>query len=198
MSRVNAPSLSKTTRVGVDQRGRLTHIGSSSAEERVVENESPVMAEESHEDLEAVRIEKLRRIEALGLDPWGSRFDGHRAIADVRALPLPTPEEGSDAPGPTVRVAGRIMLRRGQGKVARAGRLSAGRRYRPPRPLGTGRTGGAPPPARAFARILLPIPQADWSPRQHAPSSSVRVAEDASRGGARVATTSALLDLLTR
>ena len=82
---------------------------------RVVENEGPVMAEESREDLEAVRLEKLRRIEALGLDPWGSRFDGHRAIADVRSLPVPEP--GSDETGPRVRVAGRIVLRRGQGKV---------------------------------------------------------------------------------
>ena len=60
----------------------------------------------------------------------------------------------SDAPGPTVRVAGRIMLRRGQGKVnflelrdwtdriqifvgknaGRRGRLEPGRRARPGRP----------------------------------------------------------------
>ena len=47
------------------------------------------MAEESRESLEAVRLEKLRRIEALGLDPWGQRFDGHQAIADVRAPAAP-------------------------------------------------------------------------------------------------------------
>src|SRR5262245_25538713 len=75
-----------------------------------------VMAEESAEGLEAVRLEKLRRIEALGVDPWGTRFDGHRAIAEVRALPVPE-GSGGDAAGPKVRVAGRIMLRRGQGKV---------------------------------------------------------------------------------
>ena len=70
------------------------------------------------ESLEAVRLEKLRRIAGLGLDPWGQRFDGHQAIAEVRALPVPKPAEGEAAePGPTVRVAGRIMLRRGQGKV---------------------------------------------------------------------------------
>src|SRR4051812_10561347 len=74
------------------------------------------MAEESREALEAVRLEKLKRIEALGHDPWGQRFDGHRAIADVRALPLPE-GPGGEVPGPAVRVAGRIMLRRGQGKV---------------------------------------------------------------------------------
>src|SRR5262249_15465113 len=52
----------------------------------------------------------------LGLDPWGQRFDGHQAIAHVRALPVPQ-EAGSEQAGPKVRVAGRIMLRRGQGKV---------------------------------------------------------------------------------
>lgn len=74
------------------------------------------MAEESHESLEAVRLEKLRRIEAMGLDPWGRRFDDHRPIAEVRALPVPE-RTGGESPGPKVRVAGRIMLRRGQGKV---------------------------------------------------------------------------------
>ena len=74
------------------------------------------MSEETpREDHESVRREKLARVAALGLDPWGQRFDDHMAIAEVRVLPLP---EGDPAPaGPRVRVAGRIMLRRGQGKV---------------------------------------------------------------------------------
>ena len=71
------------------------------------------MSEETPDSLESVRRGKLARIEALGQDPWGRRFDDHRPLAEVRALPLP---EG-DVPGPTVRIAGRIMLRRGQGKV---------------------------------------------------------------------------------
>ena len=76
------------------------------------------MSEAERESLEAVRVEKLRRIAELGIDPWGQRFDGHQAIAAVRELPLPEVKEGEQAePGPTVRVAGRIMLRRGQGKV---------------------------------------------------------------------------------
>src|SRR6516164_2329771 len=76
------------------------------------------MSEESLEALEAVRLEKLRRIEALGHDPWGQRFDGHQAIAEVRALPLPEATgSGSEVAGPKVRVAGRFMLRRKQGKV---------------------------------------------------------------------------------
>jgi lysyl-tRNA synthetase class 2 len=63
-------------------------------------------------------MEKLRRIAAVGLDPWGQRFDGHQAIATVREWPVPGAQEGEHAgPGPTVRVAGRIMLKRGQGKV---------------------------------------------------------------------------------
>ncbi|MDR3636439.1 MAG: lysine--tRNA ligase [Isosphaeraceae bacterium] len=73
------------------------------------------MADESRESLEEVRLEKLRKIETMGLDPWGQRFDGHQAIAEVRSLVVPegTGSEG----GPKVRIAGRIMLRRGQGKV---------------------------------------------------------------------------------
>src|SRR4051794_4990590 len=76
------------------------------------------MAEEARESLGAVRVEKLGRIAELGVDPWGQRFDGHQPIASVRALPVPKAPEGEHAePGPTVRVAGRIMLKRGQGKV---------------------------------------------------------------------------------
>src|SRR5215472_12537241 len=77
------------------------------------------MSDEWRESLEDVRMEKLRKIAELGIDPWGQRFDGHRAIGDVRASAPPKPEasDKDQPPGPTVRVAGRIMLRRGQGKV---------------------------------------------------------------------------------
>jgi lysyl-tRNA synthetase class 2 len=76
------------------------------------------MPEEPRESLESVRADKLRRIAELGVDPWGQRFDGHQAIAQVRELPVRPLAEGEMAvPGPTVRIAGRIMLRRGQGKV---------------------------------------------------------------------------------
>jgi len=75
------------------------------------------MSEEPREDLESIRLEKLRRIAAQGHDPWGSRFDGHQAIASVRALEAETPQSGSETKGPQVRIAGRVMLRRGQGKV---------------------------------------------------------------------------------
>ncbi len=35
--------------------------------------------------LEASRREKMRKIEELGLDPWGQRFDGHTAIGTIRS-----------------------------------------------------------------------------------------------------------------
>ncbi len=77
------------------------------------------MSEETPDSLEAARLEKLRRIEALGLDPWGRRFDDHQAINDVRQIFLPEKSEGAEEPArPKVRIAGRIVLKRGQGKVA--------------------------------------------------------------------------------
>lgn len=65
-------------------------------------------------DAHASRLEKLRKIEAMGVDPWGSRFDGHLAVADVLAKPCVAFD---DNPTEKVRVAGRIVLRRGMGKV---------------------------------------------------------------------------------
>src|SRR3954466_6173122 len=35
-------------------------------------------------DWESSRRDKLRRIAELGRDPWGSRFDDHSPIADIR------------------------------------------------------------------------------------------------------------------
>jgi lysyl-tRNA synthetase class 2 len=63
------------------------------------------------DEFEASRRDKLRRIEALGLDPWGQRFDHYQPIEAVRALPV-------DATNPPqVRVAGRIVLRRPTGRL---------------------------------------------------------------------------------
>lgn len=73
---------------------------------------------------EAARREKLRKIQELGNDPWGQRFDGHQRIGDIRdreteivVAPL---EEGKRSPeqhGPKVRAAGRIILQRKKGKL---------------------------------------------------------------------------------
>ncbi len=88
--------------------------------------------------LEASRREKMRKIEELGHDPWGQRFDNHQEIGVVRAReneiiveppapePQPAPQSDEQKPwrkpeihmtGPQVRVAGRIMLQRRQGKL---------------------------------------------------------------------------------
>jgi len=78
------------------------------------------------EALEAARREKLRKIEEMGIDPWGGRFDQQQPIGEIRAregeITLePTgdcatgrlPEER----GPRVRAAGRIVLKRPAGKL---------------------------------------------------------------------------------
>ncbi len=72
------------------------------------------MADESP-DLAEVRLDKLRQLEALGVDPWGHRFDGTTPIGDIRQLPAePFADE---KPGPTVRAAGRVVRYRTGGKL---------------------------------------------------------------------------------
>src|SRR6266545_1606961 len=66
-------------------------------------------------DLAEVRLEKLRQIEALGIDPWGQRFDGAMPLGEIRALPAaPFSDEKR---GPTVRAAGRVVRYRTGGKL---------------------------------------------------------------------------------
>jgi lysyl-tRNA synthetase class 2 len=72
-----------------------------------------VAVAETHDTSESSRLEKLRRLEELGVDPWGGRFDGHLPIGDVLKLPADNPEPER----PKVRVAGRVVLRRVGGKV---------------------------------------------------------------------------------
>jgi len=75
---------------------------------------------------EAARREKLRRIEELGHDPWGCRFDNHMPIGEIRARegeievePAGDCETGKppEQHGPKVRAAGRIVLQRKKGKL---------------------------------------------------------------------------------
>jgi lysyl-tRNA synthetase class 2 len=94
---------------------------------------------------ETSRREKLRKIEELGIDPWGGRFDDRSLIGDIRGrqsevryrleagdeIPLPEidPDEPADLRswkaeqgrgeivGPQVRAAGRVVLVRPTGKL---------------------------------------------------------------------------------
>ncbi len=72
-------------------------------------SESRIIVAEPPDTYEATRTEKLHRIEQLGLDPWGSRFDNRQAISEIRALPFENK--------PRVRAAGRIVQRRSAGKA---------------------------------------------------------------------------------
>jgi lysyl-tRNA synthetase class 2 len=67
------------------------------------------------QDLAEVRLEKLRQIEALGIDPWGHRFDDTTPVAEIRKLPAEP--FADDRPGPKVRAAGRVVRRRIMGNV---------------------------------------------------------------------------------
>ncbi|MCK6486177.1 MAG: lysine--tRNA ligase [Phycisphaerae bacterium] len=73
----------------------------------------------SQEQLIADRRRKLEALRALGVDPYGRRYDGAWANAMVRGhaerLMLDPGQTASDAP---VRVAGRIVLLRDMGKLA--------------------------------------------------------------------------------
>ena len=72
------------------------------------------MADETP-DLAEVRLDKLRQLEALGIDPWGHRFDGTTPLGTVREQPA---EPFNDAtPGPKVRAAGRVVRYRTGGKL---------------------------------------------------------------------------------
>jgi lysyl-tRNA synthetase class 2 len=89
----------------------------------------------------AARREKLRKLTALGIDPWGGRFDEHQGVGAIRhrtgeifyqtetGEQIILPDEGTDfrawlasqpkgeLQGPRVRAAGRIVLRRTAGKL---------------------------------------------------------------------------------
>jgi len=87
------------------------------------ENES-IETQHGAAALEAARRVKLQRIQELGIDPWGHRFDDHAPIAAIRSREGQITSEPSAEPGkppvlhgPKIRAAGRIVLQRGQGKL---------------------------------------------------------------------------------
>jgi len=103
-------------------------------------------SEQTPQSLEESRRVKLRKIQELGHDPWGGRFDDHSPIGEIRArvgevhlqtesgetIALPDLEAADDdfnfrqwladqgkgqLVGPKVRAAGRIVLQRDKGKL---------------------------------------------------------------------------------
>ena len=79
--------------------------------------EKPV-ADET-QDLAEVRLEKLRQIEALGIDPWGHRFDNTTPIGEIRKLPAePFSDDEARAEGPRRR-PGRPLPHRREAAVPR-------------------------------------------------------------------------------
>jgi len=65
--------------------------------------------------LEKARRDKLEKLRGLGVDPWGRRYDAPQPMREVRTLGDGL-DKASDA-GPTVRIAGRIMLLRSAGSL---------------------------------------------------------------------------------
>ncbi len=106
-------------------------------------NDPQSLTEDQLKDPRIARRDKLRRLHEAGIDPWGSRFDDRLMVSAVRELEdqvryrteageeLPLPELGPSVDlrawraeqgpgeeiGPTVRVAGRVMLFRDKGKL---------------------------------------------------------------------------------
>jgi lysyl-tRNA synthetase class 2 len=76
-------------------------------------SDNATIPDQANTDPRAARLEKLRRIEALGLDPWGGRFDDHIPIEEILAMPVDRPEDQQ----PRVKAAGRIVSRRIKGKL---------------------------------------------------------------------------------
>jgi len=67
-------------------------------------------------DHAAVRLDKLKQIVALGLDPWGQRFDGASPIGELRLL-QPQPFDDKAPAGQKVCAAGRVVRHRIGGKL---------------------------------------------------------------------------------
>jgi lysyl-tRNA synthetase class 2 len=80
-------------------------------------SDAPSPSKGSGASLEQARRDKLERLKTLGVDPWGHRYDGAQPIVDVRATGESLDRSPDDTSGPTVRVAGRIMLLRNAGSL---------------------------------------------------------------------------------
>src|SRR5438105_153517 len=88
----------------------LTIIG-----ELLTLNNSHMSEQQTPSTYEQERREKLQRLRALGVDPYGQRTAGIAPLAQIKSSYRP--EMGHDA-GPVIKAAGRIMLKRDMGKLS--------------------------------------------------------------------------------
>jgi lysyl-tRNA synthetase class 2 len=75
-----------------------------------------------------LRRDKLKEIEALGQESYPHRFEATHNISEILAAYSETTSEQLEAPRVNVRVAGRLMSIRGQGKAGFAHLQQAGKR----------------------------------------------------------------------
>lgn len=66
---------------------------------------------------EQVRVDKIKELEALGIDPFGGRFDVTHYSEELKLKYINTPKELLDENEIEVAVAGRIMTKRSKGKA---------------------------------------------------------------------------------
>ena len=85
-------------------------------------NENGIIVErfsdEKLTDQELARREKLKKLEDLGVYPWGEKFERTHSILACRDAAKDKTEEELEANPINVKIAGRILLLRRKGKAA--------------------------------------------------------------------------------
>lgn len=71
---------------------------------------------DNEQQLIQTRIQKMEELRARGIDPFGHRYDVTHHAADIHAFGEGKSKEELEAIGLRVRIAGRMMIRRGHGK----------------------------------------------------------------------------------
>ncbi|WP_206916424.1 lysine--tRNA ligase [Alicyclobacillus suci] len=70
------------------------------------------------QDLIQTRIDKMNQMSEQGIDPFGHRYDVTHHAADILELAADLDKEQLEAANHRVRIAGRLMVRRGHGKAS--------------------------------------------------------------------------------
>ena len=74
---------------------------------------------DSRTQQEQVRLEKLEELKAHDIDPFGGKFERNADSASLKTAYEPlSKEELAEADTPTIRIAGRLMTKRGKGKAS--------------------------------------------------------------------------------